>query len=73
MLTKGLDEDQKKRTDTGAMIEKLIGGNDYEQRMKERDKIMSQEQNIDAFQFEAATEEIMDDYIVKPYASIEEI
>ena len=49
MLTKGLDEDQKKRTDTGAMIEKLIGGNDYEQRMKERDKIMSQEQNIDAF------------------------
>lgn len=55
------------------MLEELISGGDHEKRMKERDKILNEEQNIDKWQYEAAAEEIMDDYMPKEYANIDEI
>lgn len=73
LLTRGLDDDQKKAADAGQLIESLIGGTDYDNRMKERERILSQEQNIDKYQFEAATEEIMTDYVLKPYAKVDDI
>ena len=41
--------------------------------MKEREKILISEQNIDKFQFEAATEEVLSDFPVKPYAKVDDI
>lgn len=73
LLTTGMTDEQKAAVDIKTQIEQLIGGQDYTRRMKEREQILAQEQNIDAFQFEAATEEIMDDYITKPYAGVDEI
>ena len=72
LLTKGLDDEEKKHADVGLMIEKLVGGLGYEQRMKERERILGSEQNIDKYQFEAATEEVMVDFPQLPYASVEE-
>ena len=73
MLTENVSEDQKKGLDQSELVNKIMGGAEWEARMKERDKILVMEQNIDKFQYEAATEEILDDYVVKPYAEVNEI
>ena len=72
-MIKGLDDEERKHADVGQMIEKLVGGLGYDQRMKEREKILISEQNIDKYQFEAATEEVMVDFPCLPYAKIDEI
>jgi hypothetical protein len=41
LLTRGLDDETKKTVDAGELIEQLIGGTDYDHRMKEREKILS--------------------------------
>jgi hypothetical protein len=38
-----LDEEERKHADVGKMIEKLVGGLGYDQRMKEREKILISE------------------------------
>lgn len=73
LLGAGVQDDKMNSADIKQQIEKLIGGQDYVSRMKERERILGQEQNIDKFQFEAATEEIMDDYIPKKYADVDSV
>jgi len=73
ILTRGLDDEERAQVDVGKLIEGIVGGTEYDERMKERERIMSQEQNIDKYQFEAATDEIMVDYMPKDYAGIDEV
>lgn len=68
MLTRGMNDEERAQVDTGQLIERLVGGTEYDERMKEREIIMSQEQNIDKYQFEAATDEIMVDFMPNSYA-----
>lgn len=43
LLTRGMDDEERAQLDTGKLIERIVGGTEYDERMKERDRIMSQE------------------------------
>lgn len=73
LLTRGMDDEERAQLDTGKLIERLVGGTEYDERMKEREIIMSQEQNIDKYQFEAATDEIMVDFMPNGYAEVDDV